>query len=31
MSMLDHQDDFLTVDELCDLLKIVYNMQSTAC
>lgn len=23
--MLEHQDDFLTVDELCDLLKIGHN------
>lgn len=23
--MLEHQDDFLTVDELCELLKIGHN------
>lgn len=23
--MLDHQDDYLTVDELCELLKIGHN------
>ena len=25
MTMLEHQDDFLTVDELCELLKIGHN------
>lgn len=25
MTMLEHQDDFLTMDELCELLKIGHN------